>query len=67
MIGTSFSIPGFNDIVKTFAARVKANGGLCVLVNMEQAAVAWVSPDRLDEGVFQYQCRPKTLSHLLSS
>ncbi|GAA6022856.1 hypothetical protein JCM11491_007020 [Sporobolomyces phaffii] len=39
--GTSLQIPGFKQLVKSFAREVRANGGICVLVNREPVASAW--------------------------
>ncbi|GJN90902.1 hypothetical protein Rhopal_003916-T1 [Rhodotorula paludigena] len=45
--GSSLKIPGFKRLVKEFAKRVNANGGLCVLVNREPVGKEW-------DGVFDY-------------
>ncbi|BGP48640.1 NAD-dependent deacetylase hst3 [Rhodotorula kratochvilovae] len=45
--GTSLRIPGFKKLVRRFAAGVRRNGGLCVLVNREAVGKEW-------ESVFDY-------------
>ncbi|KAL8278676.1 hypothetical protein RQP46_008968 [Phenoliferia psychrophenolica] len=55
VIGTTLQIPGFVQLVKSFAAEVKSNGGICVLVNLEPATATWVDPEWSEAGIFDYQ------------
>jgi len=54
--GTSLQIPGFKHLVKEFAKAVKANGGICVLVNREPVAAIW-------DSVFDYECELSLFSY----
>lgn len=52
VLGTSLQIPGFQLLVKEFSKSIRKNGGLCVLINLEDVSGEW------DE-IFDYHLKGK--------